>query len=156
MSDFETVVDAIKADLVANVAGLAADKVKPKDIHLYNPQDPEAFEDDGARHLAVWPEADAEDPEPLTTSSHALNQSYLVAVWESSGTEGTRLQRDEDAAKVFLDLHNDIRARLYVEANQLLGSSDRVWYGGTAFGATAGTVRWFVLRVNVRRFQAFS
>ena len=154
-ADFVVMCDAIKTDLVANVTGLGSAKVPTKNRHLYEPWDPENLEADGARHLAVWPLQEAEEKQPLATGSHALNQQYAVVVWESSGTESTRLQRDEAGAATFLQLHNDTRGRFYVETNQQLGGSDRVWYVGTSFPVVPGPVRWFAITVEVRRFAAF-
>lgn len=150
MSDFERFCDALKADLVTNIPALT-----DAETHLYAAWDPERFEADGKRHLAVWPEGEAEAPEPLATGSHALNQSYVVAVWESSGAEPTRLELDEEGAKTLLDLHNDVRDRLYVEVNQTLGDFERVWYAGSEFGTIPGLVRFFAIRVSVRAHQAF-
>ena len=156
-ADFVTVTDAIVADLQANVTSLSATTVPAAQVHLYSPWNPEELTGQaGERHLAVWPVAEPEVREVLSTDYHELSQSYLVLVWEVAGSEAERGLLDEDVAKTFLQLHNDVRARFYVTANQTLGGSQKVWYRGTTFPERPSTVRWFAIGVEVVRTIEFT
>jgi hypothetical protein len=154
MSDFSTFCDAVQADLVGNVAGLGSLAADAK--HLYAPWNPYALQPDGRRHLAIWPDAESADtPEPAAIEAHELAQVYLVLVWEGAELEGQRLSEDQAGAAAFLDLHNAVRARFYVEANQHLGGAELCWYAGTAFSDAAALVRWFVIRLAARFWSPF-
>lgn len=158
MSDWKTVCDAIATDLTGNIPALAGVKV-----HKLAPWTPEQAIRDQDRHLGIWPGGDvnpatleAEDAQPSTNFGHQLNQTYYVMYWEPSETEVTRGLLDEPAAESLMDLQNAIRDRFYVEANQTLGGSALVWYGGSTFPDRAGPIRWFAVQLLVVRFQAFT
>lgn len=155
MSDYETVCSAIADDLRNNVAGLV--EVKESNVHLLAPWSAQELAADGEKHLAVWPVGEnAESAEPLTTGSHMLNQGFAILYWESSATEAPRLVEDQVGAAALLDLHNAIRARIYRDAFQTIGSSDRAWYVGTSFPEQVSRVRGFQISLSVRRFIDFT
>lgn len=151
MSDWSDTIEAIAADIQANVSGLSG-----VELHRYDAQDPEQVESDGARHLAVWPHAggNPETGAEFLNSSRLLEQRCVVMVWESTATESTRGVKDETAAKDFLQLENDVRARLLLKTQSFGGAWLTAW-DGTEFGTTAGTVRWFQLVVTSKRNQPF-
>lgn len=153
MSDFETVVDAIAQDLTGNVPGLF-----DAELHRYEPWDPEALVAAvGEKHIAIWPVAEqADQAEMIATGFHLLTQMYEVWYWEGAEVENERLVRDEGAAKKLLDLHNAVRERFYVEANQALGGSKLVWYTSANLPNAPSTVRWFRIVLRVERVQAFT
>jgi hypothetical protein len=156
MSDFSIMCDAIVADLVANVAALTV-----AELHKLSPWDPELLDvSDGKRHLAVWPApGEMEVQGSLTNSSHLLTQYYQVLVWEPAAEEPGRGTTDDVATATFLNLHNDIRARFYVETNQLLGESSRLWYSGTRLPSDPdeqGQSRWFLMTLSSLRMISFT
>jgi hypothetical protein len=142
------VVDAWATELTTNVTGLNS-----AIVHKYASWSVEALvAERGERHLAVWPESEAEAVEGLTTApSDLATQSYVVLVWEDASTEGGRLQDDETADAAWLDLHEAIRARFLRTANVRLGSSAIMdtRYRGAAFDMV-GLVRTIALRFTVR------
>jgi hypothetical protein len=149
-SDFQTTVDAIIADLQANVAAIGT--IPAANVHRYGPWDPQedmASAGDG-NHLAVWPSVEgAESATPLTTGpgSDLLEQRYAVSYWEHIGTEGGAGVRDETASAALLTLHNAVRARFYVVANLTLGGAHLTRYLGSTFPARATGTRWFTLTI---------
>ena len=153
MSDYQIVCDAIKTDLVGNVAGLF-----DAEVHLYEPWDPEALVAAvGEKHLAIWPVAEqADSAEVIATGFHLLTQQYEIWYWEGAETENERMVRDEAAALKLLDLHNAVRARFYVEENQALGGSKLVWYTRANLPNAPSLVRWFRIVLRVERLQAFT
>ncbi len=155
MSDWSTVCDAIATELQTNVAGLAASSSLT--LHKYERWDPEYLIADRNRHLAVWPAGEgSESAQGLATGADALEQTYVVMVWESGSVENQRLVRDEGSAATFLDLHNAVRARFYLEANRMLGGSALVRYAGCSFPEQIGLVRFFAVAVAVTRYQAYT
>lgn len=153
-ADFVTMCDAIAAELQATVSGVSAANAV---LHRYNPWDPKALDvGDGQRHMAIWPVGEAEVADPLATGSHQFTQPYVVLVWEPAVTDVARGVTDEAATKTFLQLHNDVRARFYVDANQHLGGSELTWYAGSQLPDEPSDARWFAITVSVRRFQAFA
>lgn len=149
-SDFQTTIDAIIADLQANVAAISA--IPAANIHRYEPWDPQelaASPGDG-NHLAVWPAVEgAESARPLTTGpgSDLIEQRFAISYWEHIGTEGGAGVRDEAASAALLTLHNAVRARLYIVANIQLGGAFDTRYLGTTFPSRATGVRWFTLTI---------
>ena len=152
-SDFEQVIDAIAADLIENVPALAT-----AIVHRYAPWDPEELVAAiGERHLAVWPAAEApESSAPLTTAGHILAQRYVIAYWEYADTESSRQAVDEEAAKEYLQLHNDIRARLYRKASTTTATSIDTWYLGAEFAQRSRSVRAFLISFQSLRPQDFT
>jgi hypothetical protein len=154
-SDFETVVDALALDLRTNVTGLT--DIPEARIHLYYPANPEYLEARaGERHLAIWPAGEAESPASMGTGFHEMNQTYIVTIWEDAGTEGPRRMADEQANKDWLTLHNAVRARFYVTANQTLGGLDNLWYAGVRFHDVASSVRWMVVSLEGSHLVGFT
>jgi hypothetical protein len=153
VSDFSLMCDAIIEDLVDNVPTLA---VEPEAIHRYFPANPELSLNDGARHLAVFPAADEPDrSEPLTMGAHQLNQLYVLLVWEDASLD-SRGFSDEEATATFLDLHNAIRARFYIQANQGRAGAFRVWYNGAGLPRRSSQVRYFEMEIGVATAVAFT
>lgn len=146
-------VDATILDLQQNVAELAEGSVE---VHRYGPWDPTALESDNRKHLAVWPEAEAEAPEPLANDAHQMNQGFVVLYWEPATVESSRIIHDEAASKALIELHEKVRDRFYVEANQLRAGAFRVWYSGAQFNDSTGLVRWFAVAFSAARFQPFT
>jgi hypothetical protein len=145
------IVDAWVTELQNTVPGLA-DAV----VHRYASWSVEALvAERGERHLAIWPEAEAESLEGLTTGagggSDLATQSYVVLAWEDASTEGGRLMDDDTANAAWLDLHEAIRARFLTSANLRLGSSAIMdtRYRAAAFDMV-GLVRTMALRFTVR------
>lgn len=142
---WRSVVDAWVDDITGNVAGMS-DVI----VHRYAPWSLENLNTNaGERHLAVWPEDEAESMEALVTGGGQLaNQDYLVTVWEDAEA-AMRLIDNEEANAEWLDLHEAIRARFFVAGNIRLGNTEimrtRVISG--RFPAVAG------LRVMELRFR---
>jgi hypothetical protein len=145
-ADFVSFINTVVTDLQTNVTSLSTSNAT---VHKYALWDPAELETFPGRHFAVWPVAEQDSAEPLDSNSHLLTQRYSILVWESDTTEGERGVADETAAATFLQLHNDVRARFYVNANQQLGTSMRCWYVGAQFPEQAGRVRWF--RIVIER-----
>ena len=99
---------------------------------------------------------ESEKVDPLATGLHEFNQSYAVLVWEGADTEATRLKLNQDASRTFLRLHNAVRDRFYVTANQNLGGAQLCWYAGTRFPERPGSSRWFLIGLNVAQSQGFT
>lgn len=156
MSDWADVVDAVATDLTANVATLTA-LGADLEIHKLEPWDPEELQSDGKKHIGIWPVGEgAEVPEVLAAGSHQLNQAFAVLYWEPVGVESSRLVRDEDAARALMDLHNAMRARFYVEANQQRAGAFRVWYSGASFPERVGNVRFFAIGFTAAKAISFT
>src|SRR5436190_13085708 len=154
MSDFTTVCDAIRDDLIGSIPELFDAKV-----HMYEPYDPEILDAPvGEWHIAIWPsgEEPAEAATPLAIGMHLFTQVYEVWIWQGAATENERLKRDEAAAARLYDVHNAIRERFYREENQELGGSLFVWYGGVQLAGNISRVRWFRIRLRVDRIEAFT
>lgn len=153
MSDWSVVCEAIRDDLTASGRPLEG-----ATVHLYAPWSPEELDaSDRKRHVAIWPrnEAEATLPEDSATGQHTLLSSYVVMAWEQAFETDARAKADEVADKAWLQLHNDIRARFYVEANQQLGSSNPLWYAGAEFPEEAGRVRWMRILLTRQAHIAF-
>lgn len=167
-SDWETMCAAVATELQANVTGLDTTTVPATRLHQLSPWDPEKLvAAAGERHLAVWPAGEPEVLEALATGAHELHQSYVVLVWEDASQTLERQQADDTADAAFLSLHNAVRGRFYLYANERLGGAAiaalgigvqvaRVWYAGATFSDVAETVRWFAVRLDVRMIQSFS
>jgi len=157
-SDFQTTVDAIIADLQANVAAIGT--IPAANVHRYEPWDPQEMQaspGDG-NHLAVWPAIEgAESGSPFTTApgGSELEQRFAVSYWEHIGTEGGAGVRDEVASAALFTLQNAVRARFFIVANLQIGGADQVRYLGTTFPSKATGVRWFTLVIaSIRHIQA--
>jgi hypothetical protein len=143
MSDFAVFVDALIEDLVDNVPTLA---VEPENIHRYDPASPEELLNDGGRHLAVWPAAEAgEAASPLTLGADEILQVYRLIYWEPSASE--RGITDQEAAQVLLDLANAVRARFYRAAFAVTGFW-KIRYRGIQFPERSSQVRWFLMEIE--------
>jgi hypothetical protein len=134
VSSYSAVIDAVVADLQANVAtftGIA--------VHKLAPWNPEALESDGGKHLACWlAPTQSEVAEPFVTMGHNLAQTYVVMYWEPS-PENESQQMNTDAAAALMDLSDAVKARFYQQATQTLGGSWRLWYQSLfAWGLGAG------------------
>ena len=146
MSDFETFIDILAADLKVNVAGL-----RDCIVHRLGAWDPAELEAAGAEHhLAIWPAGEGLDEQalPLTTNSNLLRQTYRLLYWEPSGDESSRGELDEPAAASLLDLQNATRARLYEITPVALGGAI-LQYRGTAFPERSSSVRWFAMQLTI-------
>lgn len=115
---WKAICDAWVLDVTSNVSGMA-DVI----THRYAPWSVEAFfAESGDRHLAVWPEFEAETAEPFDTSGARLfEQRFLLAVWEDASESGARRIDDEAANAEWLDLQEAIVARFFVASNVRLG-----------------------------------
>lgn len=151
MSLFSDVADAWLTDL-RNVTGLDTTTVPASSTHLYAPWSTETlFSEAGERHLAIWPQSEAETATPYTTDlSQLATQDWVVMVWEAAPDQ-TRLQDDDTDNKAWLTLAEGIRTRLMLRANVQLGSSTIMdtRYTGLAF-ERAGSHRVMALRFSVR------
>jgi hypothetical protein len=151
-SSWQTTIDAVLADLTANVAGLQGTIVHP-----YSPYDPqEQVAEAGERHLTMYPvAATAQDAEPYVTGprSDLLTEVYRVGYWEDAGDESSRGISDEAAAAALFELAEEVRDRFYVHANYAIGGDGTMdtRYMGTVFPDRSGQVRWFAIGVQVRR-----
>jgi hypothetical protein len=155
VSDFSDVCDAIATDLKSQVAAFQTND--DLEVHKYESWDPEELVADSKKHLAVWPVGEgAEAAGPLVSNAHELNQTFVALYWEPTGTDASRVVRDEDAAKALFNLHNAVRARFYVETNQMLAGSYRLWYSGASFPDRPGPVRWFAVAFTAARAQSFT
>lgn len=115
---WKSVCDAWVDDITANVDGMAE-----VTVHRYAPWSVEAFfASTGDRHLAIWPEFDAETTEPLTTAGGRIfEQRFLLAIWEDASEESARRIDDEAANAAWLELQEAVVARFFVAANVRLG-----------------------------------
>jgi len=154
VSDWSGFIDAVVADLTANVPGLADPNLI---VHRYSPYDPGDLQaESGERHLSVFPVADAaQDATPFTTApgGSLLTETYRVIYWESAGDESARGVSDEDAAYALLELAQATRERFYVVASLMLGGAPEVRYLGIAFPDRASGVRWYALGVQAKRVK---
>ena len=141
MSDFTETCDFFHTVLEAVVPGVVQ--------HRYAPWDPERFQNDGQRHLAVWPTVEAEVADAYTTRSKLLRQNYTVAYWEPGDDEDERQVVDEQAAADLYDLQNAIREALFDLANQ--PSNTLTNYTGSAFRESTSPIRGFLMNVSVDR-----
>jgi hypothetical protein len=142
-------------ELVANVDGLV--DAAP---HLYASWSNEnLYAGQDERHIAIWPEAEPEVRAGLVAATKPVDevaQSYVIAVWEDASAESARSFDDDQANIDFLDLAEDIIARLYVMANDDLGlAGSDVHYQGVQFGPR-GPVRAMALRFTKRLYRAFT
>jgi hypothetical protein len=121
--------------------------------HRYAPWSTEAlFAAPGERHLAVWPEGEAETATPFTTSpADLMEQSYAVLVWEDASTETQRRFDDESANADWLKIHEAIRARFHRMDNVRLGDANIMdtRYVGASFDLIGGR-RVLAIRFRVR------
>lgn len=146
MSDFETFVDVVAADLKLHVVGLR-DAV----VHRLAAWDPEELEATGVEHhLAIWPAGEALDEQalPLTTNAHMLRQTYRLLYWEPSGDESSRAILNEQVAVAIFDLQNAVRTRLYAITPTDLGGAI-LTYRGSGFPDRSGQVHWFAMQFTV-------
>lgn len=154
-SDWETTCAAISAEIVANVPYLS-----DAEVHLLTSWDPEDLDPaDGKKHLAVWPAGEggvSESADALVTGGDQLEQGYVVLIWEPAFEETGRGVRDEDAAKVWLQLHNDVRGRFYVTPNMQLGGNSPLRYEGAEFPQASTRARWMAIFLTATHHQAFT
>jgi hypothetical protein len=124
--------------------------------HLYAPWSVERLVAElDERHIAIWPEAEPDAMQNLTTGPlgpvQMANENFVIAVWEDARVESIRRIDDEQANLAWLALHEAIRARLTSSANNQLGdtqiSSTR--YQGCAFGIEA-MCRTLAVRFQVK------
>lgn len=144
MSEWTDTCDFFLDDLEANVSQLLT-AVQ----HRYATWDPQAFANDGDRHVAIWPAREAESSEPLTTHGRLLRQTYIVAYWEPGDEEEERRVADEEAAADLLELHEAVRDRFHDLSIQPTGTQVR--YTGTTFRDSTSPIRGFVMTVDVER-----
>ena len=143
-----SVCDAWVDDITSNVPGMA-DVI----VHRYAPWSLEnLYAESGERHLAVWPEIEAETHQPFDTSGGQMaEQDFICGVWEHV-PDLDRAQDDEEADGAWLDLFELIRARFFVTANVRLGDSNimRTRAVGGSF-PVIGSRRVMELRFRVQR-----
>jgi L-rhamnose mutarotase len=146
---FQTTVDAWVTDLTQNVTELAQ-----AIVHRYSPWSLEELAASGdERHLAIWPDIEAETAEPLLTiPSHMLQQVYVISLWEDASDESVRRVDDEASNADWLELFEDIRVRIQRSANLQLGGTDvmKTDYIGGGFPRVSGK-RVMELRLRVSR-----
>jgi hypothetical protein len=113
-----SIVDAWCDDITGNVVGMT-DAI----VHKYAPWSLEQLFPEGTgKHLAVWPEAEAETMEAFDTSGGQLAaQEFVVTVWEKAEAAQRLIDVDESNA-AWLDLHELIRARFFVARDIQLGN----------------------------------
>lgn len=144
---FEDVIDAWVSELTSNVSGLST-----AITHKYAPWSTEfLYAERGERHLAVWPNGEPEVVDNLLVDGSTLaEQSYTIAVWEDTGGDAERFVENPTADKAWLALYRGIRDRLYVTANNQLGSSEimATRYRGGAFDRS-GHLRAMEIRFAV-------
>jgi len=118
MSNWSAISDAWMTELTTNVSGLST-----AIQHKYAPWSvEEAFAMAGERHIAIWPQGEAEAAVPYTTEPSVLaTQVYSILVWEDASQDIGRLTDNETADKAWLTLAEGIRARLLLKANISLG-----------------------------------
>jgi hypothetical protein len=156
MSTFSVTCDALIEDLTDNVPTLLVD---PENVHRYESWFPEELVGDGNRHLAVYPAHDQFDIHDRTVEAvgfHGRLQTFVILVWEPSGTESSRQVSDEVGAATFLDLYEAVVARMYVDANQSMAGSYRQWFVGAEVPDRSATTRWFRVAVQRASTQAFT
>jgi hypothetical protein len=151
--------DALAEGIQNNVEGLGPEFIPADRLHRYQPFDPEQLQADGQRHLAVYPVIERFDElitDESATGTHALSEHYAVLVWEGSGTEGTRLVRDEEGWKALLEVHESTLQWLYQSVTQIIGVSYFNWYAGTEFPTQASSTRWFRIILRTKQLRSFT
>lgn len=152
MSYASDLVDAWVSQLVSSVPTLADAIIHDNGV----PWDPEQFYTDRDElHLAIWPTIDALERQVLSNDAHELSHRMALTVWQDAGEEGGRRIGDRAASRAFLDLHDAILARFYVQSNQWIGSSERTWYERTTYPDAIGTVRWFRIDFAATIYKGF-
>lgn len=152
MSDWGEFCQAVVDDLVANVVALQG-----VTTHILAPWAPEERVNDGKKHLAVWPVAEAaERAERLMLGGDNVEQAYAVMYWEPAGTESPRQKLDTTATAALFDLQNAIRARFYRLQPGAVSGYYRIFYAGTQFPERSGKVRGFEMQVNATTGVAFT
>lgn len=161
MSDFSDLVDAMVTGIQAGVTGLDTTTVPASKVHKYAPWNPLELTPDGARHLAVWPLAEAEAGSPLAQNVHqihTLQHSFAALAWEDAASSRGAPDPTGDAA--WLTLANGLRDFFYTEANRQRsfswGGYYRITHVGTAFPEQPQAVRWVALTVTADRTIAFT
>jgi hypothetical protein len=154
MGQLKATTDAIVLELVASVPDLAGAVT-----HKYAPWSvEELYAGNDERHLAVWPSAEGQRRESLSTDAHEIVTQFTVTVWEDSSEEGSRRKDDATANAAWLDLYEAVRNVFYETPNQTIGAGNTslVWFSDSQFPEAIGLVRWFRLRVEVSEYRAFS
>lgn len=148
----QAVCDALWLDLETNVTGLT-----DASVHLYAAWSYEKLQASAnERHISIHILQD--EPTPLFNEGHELTQTYEILVWEDASAEGSRRMDDQDANLAWLQLFEEVRARLYVTANESLQGATGVelcWYKGATFAGNA-SLRVFSAHVEVKTIAAFS
>lgn len=144
---FVSVTDAWMTELTTNVTGLQVATVPLENRHPYASWSLELLATQAkGRHVAVFPNADAEGAEGWVTAPTDLDTArYTVLVWEDASGDAARLQDDDTANAAWLALYEAIKARFRVQANTS---------GATALGGAGIAVRYrggtFDMRSSVR------
>lgn len=144
---FKEVCDYWVADLTANVGGLAP----PTITHRYAPWSPELLysERSGERHLAVYPELDAETAVGLTVIGDRLGtQTYALLVWENATDSQGRLVENVDRDAAWLLLAEQVKDRVMDRDGVGSGTTTvmSTQYAGTTFQRT-GEHRVFTVEI---------
>jgi hypothetical protein len=122
-----TITDAWMTELTTNVVGLQVATVPVENTHKYASWSVEKLATmANGRHVAVYPNADAETAAPLTVGGNPGDydtQRYTVLVWEDASIDAARLQDDDTKNAAWLALYEAIKARFRVQANTALGEA---------------------------------
>ena len=144
---FEDIVDAHVTDLTTNVSGLTTAVT-----HRYAMWSAELlYTERDERHLAVFPTGEPEVTGPLLVDGSVLaEQSYSILVWEDTGGDVERMVENPTDDEAWLALYRAIRDRLFLTANNQLGSSEimKTAYRGGSF-ERSGKLRLMELRFAV-------
>lgn len=156
-SQLVTWVDALVTDLTLNVAGLTPVTLPVGvnlEVHKYAAWDPELLTIDKDRHLSIAPAGEIV-VNPLANESHEHYTPFLIQCWETA-YEGSQGQRDEAKAAAFLQLYENVRARLYLISNETLGASEQNWMTRARFPTQVHQVHWFEIEYRADFYLGFS
>lgn len=151
-SRIQTFCDAMAADLIGNVAGLAG--LTDEQVHLYLPVPEEEVAQAGERHLGVWIVGNT--GVPFLTETHDRTQTFLVSVWEAAAEAGARVAQDADSDLLFTELAEDIEDRFYQIANEFLGGTEQTWLVQVAYGSSSVMIRRVSFGVTAKYLHAFA
>jgi hypothetical protein len=155
-----TICDAWMTELTTNVTGLQVATIPTENQHKYASWSVEKLAtQQGGRHVAVYPNADAESAEAFTVGSLPGDydtQRYTVLVWEDASADAVQLVDNDAANAAWLALYEAVKARFRVQANTALGEAGAYTrYVGGSFDLS-GMARVITISFTVQIGRTFT